>query len=156
MWLIEKIIKKGDYRYCIVRNHPNRTSNDYVLLHRVIVENNIGRLLSSDEVVHHIDGNKLNNSIENLEILLKSDHNRLHALEVGSSWAQLRCPECGKIFDIARNRTFLVKKTKWTSCSNSCRGKFSRKIQLHGITSDIENAISKNLIKQYRKYLNRD
>lgn len=51
MWKIEKIVSKGDYDYCIVRNHPNRTSSDYVLHHRVVVENHLGRVLNSDEVV---------------------------------------------------------------------------------------------------------
>ena len=38
----------------------------------------LGRKLSSDEVVHHIDGDKLNNSWENLEVVSRSEHAREH------------------------------------------------------------------------------
>jgi hypothetical protein len=49
------------------------------LVHRYIVENFIGRKLTYDEVVHHKDFNKLNNSISNLKVMDRKDHNRLHA-----------------------------------------------------------------------------
>lgn len=46
--------------------------------HRLVVEQAIGRKLLSTEIVHHKDGNKLNNAIENLEIMSRSEHARLH------------------------------------------------------------------------------
>ena len=51
VWKIEKIVKNGDYDYCIVRDHPNRTKNNYVLHHRIVVENHLGRLLDQSEIV---------------------------------------------------------------------------------------------------------
>lgn len=50
-WKIKKIVKKGDYLYALVPEHPNKTKNGYVLEHRVIMENHLNRLLNSDEVV---------------------------------------------------------------------------------------------------------
>lgn len=49
--------------------------------HRVIVENSIGRKLNSKEVIHHIDGNPLNNSLDNLKIMNQGDHIKLHYKE---------------------------------------------------------------------------
>ena len=49
--------------------------------HRTIVEQQIGRDLLTEEHVHHKDGNKLNNSIDNLEIISKADHARNHAID---------------------------------------------------------------------------
>jgi hypothetical protein len=50
------------------------------LLHVVIMEQRIGRRLSPDECVHHIDENKTNNSDENLAFMTKAAHSRLHRL----------------------------------------------------------------------------
>jgi hypothetical protein len=44
--------------------------------HRWIMEQHLGRKLESWEHVHHIDGNHLNNNIENLEVLSNADHQR--------------------------------------------------------------------------------
>lgn len=47
-------------------------------VHRLVVEEHIGRRLSSDEIVHHIDGNKLNNDISNLQVMTRGEHSSLH------------------------------------------------------------------------------
>jgi hypothetical protein len=47
--------------------------------HRLIMERFLGRKLSSNEVVHHKDGNKRNNDINNLEVMSRSKHSKLHA-----------------------------------------------------------------------------
>jgi len=46
--------------------------------HRTIMEIEIGRELKSYEIVHHKDGNKENNKIENLEILTRAEHASIH------------------------------------------------------------------------------
>lgn len=49
-------------------------------MHRVVAEQKIGRKILPHEVVHHIDGNKRNNHPENLEVIPRADHSRLHTL----------------------------------------------------------------------------
>lgn len=57
-------------------DHPN-ASNGYVHEHRLVIEEYLGRNLDRSEVVHHIDGNKQNNRIENLELFAcNADHLR--------------------------------------------------------------------------------
>lgn len=58
--------------------HPNRTSDNLVFEHRLVAEMNIGRQLHKDEVVHHINGDKQDNSPENLEVCKRSEHVHRH------------------------------------------------------------------------------
>jgi len=44
------------------------------------MEQHLGRLLRSDEHVHHLDGNPLNDSVENLEVVSLREHIKLHAI----------------------------------------------------------------------------
>lgn len=52
----------------------------YEPLHRLIMSAALGRQLLTEEHVHHIDGDTLNNSLENLEILSAAEHARVHGL----------------------------------------------------------------------------
>ncbi len=85
--------KIGNYGYKLVRvlDHPFRNSSDFVFEHRLVaekfllneynsVEINGKRYLKPELEVHHIDGNKLNNNPNNLIILTKSEHIKLHNL----------------------------------------------------------------------------
>lgn len=158
MWNIKKIISKGDYLYALVPEHPNSTKNGYVLLHRIIMENHLGRLLTTNEIVHHKDHNKKNNVIENLEVLNNREHCKLHGFEKGKKMVKLKCPWCKKEFVKAKDQTHLVKggKLHCTCCSTSCRGKLSHYIQFHGLTHILESAISENILAYYIKYNDED
>jgi hypothetical protein len=49
-------------------------------VHTVIMEEMIGRKLKKSEVVHHIDEDRLNNDIDNLALMTRSAHTRLHRM----------------------------------------------------------------------------
>ncbi len=46
--------------------------------HRYLMEKNIGRKLLSKEIVHHIDGDTMNNDLDNLKMMTQAEHFRLH------------------------------------------------------------------------------
>ena len=59
------------------------TLNGYVKFHgkhehRVVMENHLGRPLFSWEIVHHKDGNKRNNDINNLQVMSQGEHATEH------------------------------------------------------------------------------
>lgn len=57
---------------------PDARENGYSPVHRDAARKKIKRNLRPDEVVHHIDGNKNNNSKKNLEVLTRSEHYKRH------------------------------------------------------------------------------
>lgn len=56
-----------------------RGENKFRSMHVVVMERALGRRLNPDEVVHHIDHNKQNNALENLQIMTRSEHASHHA-----------------------------------------------------------------------------
>ena len=63
------------YKQCSVTENGKRRQ---LAEHRVLMEQHLGRRLSPREVVHHRNGDMLDNRIENLEVLDVAEHNRLH------------------------------------------------------------------------------
>lgn len=66
-----------------------------VRAHRWIMEQHIGRRLLSNEVVHHIDGDPLNNELSNLLVMDETEHQRLHKR---IPLAYKDCAYCGESF----------------------------------------------------------
>lgn len=74
---------KGFYRATKCPTHPNADSKGYVHVHRLVMENAIGRILQSNEIVHHLNHDKTDNRLENLQLMTRSEHSRLHNLKKG-------------------------------------------------------------------------
>ena len=79
------------YGYIKVRSsdHPFRDCDDFVFEHRLVAEKyllnlensieiNGKKYLKKEYVVHHIDGNRKNNNVENLRIMTLEEHTSLH------------------------------------------------------------------------------
>ncbi len=57
---------------------PDARENGYSPVHRDVARKIVKRDIGPDEVVHHKDGNKLNNKKSNLEVITRSEHYKKH------------------------------------------------------------------------------
>lgn len=71
--------QKG-YRYVYAPDHPNARTGRYIAEHRLVMEQVLGRYLERTEVVHHKDGNPLNNHPDNLEVFQSNADHLKHEL----------------------------------------------------------------------------
>lgn len=102
-----------------------------LLHHREVMEEILGRSLSSTEHVHHKDGNKKNNEPSNLEIMSPAAHAREHARPV--EYLTCVCAECDACF------TRRASRARWNAkrsigagpfCSRRCAGKRNQRMRM--------------------------
>jgi len=73
------------YVLVFVPDHPYASKDGRVLEHRLVMEEHIGRYLTKDEQVHHINRICDDNRIENLMLMTTHDHRSLHCKELNDS-----------------------------------------------------------------------
>ena len=103
------------------KDHPLCSSIGRVWHHRHIASVMIGRWLARDEIVHHRDGNRSNNSPGNLVVTTMSKHATEHARLAGLNIKEVReCGFCKEEFYTVRGKF----------CSDRCRSMSRRSFEI--------------------------
>ena len=101
-------------------------------LSRFLMQEQLGRKLQENEVVHHIDGNKLNDSIENLEVMTRDKHVEEHYKRGDLKWPctgaihrkQSKNPNeawCSKCKKFLAKELFNNNNSRWNKLSKFCK-----------------------------------
>lgn len=120
-------IRRGGGKFCsrtcfneAIRENPSSyiCSGGYIVVrrqrvHRTLMEQHLGRKLATDEHVHHINGNKQDNRLENLVVLSASEHHKMHPTQ-GHGLTK-DCAVCGKSF---KTKPSDINNRKY--CSHTC------------------------------------
>jgi len=102
-WKGGKTVDDKGYRFIRDPFHPNSRKNGYVAEAHLVMSEYLGRPINTKtEVVHHINGNKIDNRLENLVVIKRTEHPKIHFTGSNSPvWKEKipkTCPTCGKKF----------------------------------------------------------
>lgn len=110
---------------------PNNKEKKCISYARYLMSEYLGRELTDDEVVDHKDENKLNDCLENYQIITTSENNTKYGASI-KGWYYFLCPICGN--GVKKSLASVQHNKKQNKagpfCSKSCAGKYSREIQL--------------------------
>lgn len=119
--------KENRKTICLVnKNTRKRLTMSYARYLMCVKEK---RILRNEEHVDHIDNDKTNDSINNLQILTQEDNNKKSRLvnNINRKLITLKCPECEKIFTKPYNKSHFQKGGYFDVCSKECLYKINKK-----------------------------
>ncbi len=101
-------------------DYPNAYDFGYALRYHVVWWLEHGECHPSGTDLHHRNGDRLDDEIENLELMSHADHTGLHRSMPG---VELVCARCEEFFSVPawRVRSRAKRGSKIKFCSNKCR-----------------------------------
>lgn len=152
----QNILVSGPYlsnenRFYVFYYHKINKTREMTLYSRYLMEQKLGRYLDKDETVDHIDRNKLNDSIENLQILTFKEHIKLDSKRVRDKEIELVCVWCKKSFIRMIAREIFTGKKSGPFCSSICSGQYGSKVKLDK-SSKLENKPKESIPIDQRDY----
>lgn len=132
-YIVPEIVvdKALGYEYFMDKAHPLASKSGRVWYHRHVASVKIGRWVLPEEVVHHKDDNRANNSPDNLEVWAsQSEHASHHA---PAPKPPLPCERCGKPASTGKRKY----------CSYGC-ATFARRKVIRPSKEELQDLLQRN------------
>lgn len=106
----------------LVIDRSNRTTISYAAY---LMSVYLGRRLTNDETVDHINGDKTDDRLDNLQLLSWEDNRKKYAGSITRTMIQLTCDNCGTVFQ--REKGQIKSRTIFFFCCRECLYAWQRK-----------------------------
>lgn len=127
----------GRTRVDLYNTEENRTTISFA---RYLISIHVGRELDEQEEVDHINNDKTDDRLDNLQLLSKEKHMlKTISTRAGRKYCSIKCPHCRSVFTRPHNYTMGCKnRGKLKFCSRSCGVSFSKRNENKWIYQDVE------------------
>lgn len=142
-WIYVVYHKKEGRKMANLILKSNTISRTTIAYARYLMSVSLGRFLGKDEHVDHINGDKSDDRVSNLQLLSPAENTKKGVIEQGKSAIniELVCPICGIMFSRPKNRSY--SKThlgKDICCSKDCGIKQARLKLLNNMTTRLSSS----------------
>lgn len=142
-WKFGYLVVNTENRRNIIlfNSSSDRSTTSYA---RYLMAVHLGRYLDEAEEVDHVNNDKTDDILSNLQILTRAENIAKKNKADGRAMVEIKCPVCGVLFLKRKGQTQLVESLsgKITCCSRKCSNDFKKNI----ISIEERNKISKNSI----------
>lgn len=132
---------QGRRSVVLVNTSSDRTTTSYA---RYLMSVYIGRLLTNGEHVDHINNDKYDDRVDNLQILTLKENNKKRGDAKNKQFAVIKCPNCKTVFEcrVGNCQVSNSKKGMVKCCSRECANVFKK----NKITKEKRRMISESSV----------
>lgn len=113
-----KVFHKKEKRFYVqLVSKAKRTTISFA---KFVLSINLGRVLTKQEEVDHIDNNKLNDNVDNLQILTQEENQNKYISSI-TTQQEIKCHYCSNLTVKTKSK---IASNRFTFCSVDCKNKF--------------------------------